>query len=106
MRGVEGRKSTVDSRRLLTQSRVVEVALLTLGVEGLGLRFVEGQSLPEALRQVGIGNEEFAPRNCVRISGLDRRFRALLGEVLVGNIDAAELFFKLRPEFRTVEGFP
>src|ERR1700728_965772 len=75
---------------------VIGIALGSWRIEGRGVPGVEVRIQRDATRQIGIGDEEFAEGDRVRLAGGQGRRRALRREAFVGDIDAAERLFELR----------
>lgn len=75
---------------------LVDVAFGAVAVEGCGLGLVEGGVSGEANGEVGVGDEELAEGDGVGFTVGEDLVGGFEGELLVGDVDAAELTLQIR----------
>src|SRR5271156_1002174 len=90
----------------LGERRIVGVALGALRIKRRGVPRVERGFQRDTARQVGVGEEELAEADRVRIAGCDGISRGLRRKALVRDVDAAERLLQRGPQSGFLQRFP
>src|SRR5437667_6896637 len=106
-RGLRGlpawRSVSLSHCQSLIEKRIVCITRTARRIESGVVRLVERGILGEARRQVRIGDEELAEGHGVSLAIGQHPFCRLLGEFLIGDIEATKLLLDSRSETRCLE---